>query len=344
MPLEDAGTGGGGGGSLVPIHVDFPSLFLSDPVMLGSTILDATGEGIGFVFQAPKAGVIDRIWFRTATVTVGCTLDVRVESVASGLPSNNLWAANTNGAQVVADEDDNTAFETVLTAGATVAEGDLVAVTVKWGTGGNLSLQYFSENNPTLNSTLPTMLRKTSASWTKSGGCGSVGVRYNDEEYAYIPGMYAITTGTTWSTYSVSSSPDEVGGKITVPVACTVSGAWLYKLSYPTAGFIRLYDSEDTLIASGQADSAFSSSGSQARGYVKFPTSLELAAGDWCRVVLAPTSGTTTVNAVNTDTVARMKAMPGSGASIVTYRTDSGAWTDVPTAVPVMGLMLSHIS
>ena len=83
-------------------------------------LLDAGDETVTFIVEAPKTGNIRKVLHGTRTVTVGTTLDIRLETLNRGatpaVASGTLWGTNTNGAQVVADGNDNVTFVTALTA------------------------------------------------------------------------------------------------------------------------------------------------------------------------------------------------------------------------------------
>jgi len=91
-----------GGGSLVDVgEMSWPVPYVSGPDTAGNRIIDAAGEKVAFIFEAPKTGTIDRLLFRTLGVTSGATVDVRLETIdaSNGHPSGTLWGTDTNGAQ-----------------------------------------------------------------------------------------------------------------------------------------------------------------------------------------------------------------------------------------------------
>ena len=70
--------------------VFIPDPMLStDPRSSTNTTMDGASEALWYVFQAPQTGSIRKLGFHTATVTTGCTVDARVETVsaANGQPS-----------------------------------------------------------------------------------------------------------------------------------------------------------------------------------------------------------------------------------------------------------------
>src|SRR5438105_2935131 len=89
-----------------------------------SQALIATNR-LAAIFQIPKTGNIVSITFLTRVVTVGCTLDARIETVstANGDPTGILAGTNSNGAQTILNSDSNKQFTVLLTQPLTVTRG-----------------------------------------------------------------------------------------------------------------------------------------------------------------------------------------------------------------------------
>lgn len=308
-----------------------------------TAVIDASGEKVAFILQAPKSGTIDRVCFRTATVTTGQTVDVRVETVgADGYPTGALWGTNTNGAQVIASADDNVWFEKTLTAGATVTKGDVFAIVISLSGAGNMQIAYWS---PIHTAARPYGAHFT-ASWAKLAGAPVCAVRYNNESYGHLMGVYPWTAATN-SQWSDSTNPDERGNKITVPMACRVVGAWMNAASVLGDFTIKLYDSGLSLLESIDVDGDHTGGVAIVGDYkVMFGTSVTLAAG--ASVFLTKRVTTATQSNLFEYTVpAGLQAdggTPGGGRMLyATRNNDAGAFTEDATRLAHIGLLVDGL-
>lgn len=329
--------------------VAVPELLLYHGAAASSTssayLLDAAGEKAALVLQAPKAGTIDRLGFVTGTLTTGDTVDVRLETVGTdGNPSGSLWATNTNGSVAVAAA--STGYEATLTAGATVDRDDFLAVVIVNGsTPGNFLVAGMT---PLLGSGPPNGAQFTSGAWSRSPtAIPTVWIRYNDGSYAYIPGVLPGTV-TTSPALSSTSTPDEIGMKITVPAACKVGGLWAFSADTSTPDLTaKLYDSGGSVLESVVIDGDYVSLSSPALKVhrLRFDTEVNLAAGDVVRATLLLTTTTSfsvpRILSLISDSAAT--AYPHGGAAVGTERTDGGSWTDDTDRLYPVGLILTAI-
>lgn len=316
----------------------------SDIATLGSNLIDANGEKAAAVFQAPKAGTIDRVCFRTALVTTGDTVDVRLETVgADGNPSGTLVGTNTNASQVINATDDNVWFEVTLTAGAVVTAGQLIAIVVALPASGAVGVmniaRYRAPNGPGLPFT--TLFTGT---WSKLSGYRPIAaVRYNDGSYPSIVGVLPLSAYTA-NAYNSGSSPDERGNKITLPVACKVIGAWFVSSASAVGDYsIKLYNVSDTLLTSATLDGDAQFPVAGGVGYVYFDAEVTLAASDVVRLTKLPTTVTNTDLFSITAGTNAAAALPGGTAVVRTTRTDAGAWTDTSGQQHLIGLIVSAL-
>jgi len=205
--------------------------FASAGPTFNSYTLDADGEKLAFIMHAPKTGTISKVCFRTGTVTTGATVDVRLETVdaTTGDPTGTLLGTNSNGAQVIADANDNVFFTTALTTGVAVTKGDLMAVVIVVPTGANLALVDLADDSGSSGPIFPYSTQFAAAAWTKSAtGSGIIcALEYNDGSYAYQPLMWPLSATQT-DTFNNSSSPDERGNKLSLPFPARVTGFWVW--------------------------------------------------------------------------------------------------------------------
>lgn len=312
---------------------------------LGTIILDANDEKAAFIVQAPKTGSIDRVLFRTAAVSIGDTVDVRVETIGTdGFPSGTLWAANTNASQIILASDDNVWFEVTLTASASVTRGEIFAIVVSLPSiaVGNLQIARISgTQNFVKGFPLPHVY--AAGAWGGGSGDGGAvcGVRYSDGSY---PNLNGVLTGTTASTgFNNSSSPDERGNKITVPIDCKVVGCWVLRSAAANGDVTyKLYDNAGSLAASKAFDGDILDRTSGGLYLLLFDTEVTINAGDVVRITALPTTATNTdINTLTGVSSSHAAALPGAGNVVLTTRTDAGAWTDTVGSESTIGLLLS---
>lgn len=201
-------------------------------VQISVNIMNTADEAAGAVFVAPKTGSIDRVMFKTATVTTGTTVDVRLETVdpATGMPTGTLWGVNTNASQVIAAADDNVAFEVTLTAAASVTLGDKVALVIRNPSASFGSWVFAGQGILTGANTAGNCYGVINAagSWAKDLNGPCMAVRYSDTTYpeifgAFPPGDGQIVT----NTYGNATSPNVRGLRFQLPFRCRFAGCWI---------------------------------------------------------------------------------------------------------------------
>jgi hypothetical protein len=320
------------------------------PGTVANTVLDANSEATAFVFQAPKTGTIDRVGFRTATVTTGDTVTVSLQAVdaSTGNPTGTLFGTNTSGTQVISASDDNVWFEVTLTAGASVTRGDVLALVVALPSSGSTGNMQITRAQTPFLTQFPYGSNFTGGSWAKTtqgAGCGAL--RYSDTTWPYTLGMFPIASGNgpfgQSNSFSSSSTPDERGSKITMPFPCKVTGSWA-RASGTTAGdfTMKLYDASNTLLASKTFDGDYNPVAGGVVWYL-FDTEVTLAAGDVVRITKLPTTTTATTIQDMTYPTGLASASPLGATHVHTFRTDAGSWTDVTDKSTLCGLILSAL-
>lgn len=326
---------------LGPIFFPSPPFGVSGQASYLNHLLDAGDEKHGSIFRIPKTGTVSKIHWRTGTVTTGATVDVRLETIdASGDPSGTLHAANTNGAQVVADANDNATFTTALTAGASVTKGQERAVVIVNPTvsPGNFNVSVFADNT---NHFPYTDLFTTV--WAKSSSSPVIALEYDDGSYVPIICCFpcALLPETLFNT---TTTPDEIGIIFSLTVPVRASGVWLWT-DLDSPGDVKLYDSDgSTVLASTSLDPAKDQAITSDLMFFHFSSTISLLKNTNYRLTLLPTTTTSLrIQEFTVAAVAIMDAFPGGQAIHRTHRTDAGAWTETTTQRPFMGLIIDGL-
>lgn len=324
-------------------------LWIPHPYLLGDAgvtfnvmLLNGSSEKAAGVFRAPKTGTISKVGFLTGTVTTGVTVDVRLETVdlANGDPSGTLLGTNSNGSQVIADSDDNTWFTTTLTTGVAVTKGDLLAVVIANAGSGDLNIRHKRIDRP---SKFPYTDHFT-ASWTKNNNSSVFSLEYSDGSYAYSPGVWPASTQINPG-YGSGSDPDEKALIFQLPFPFRVTGVWVSIDLEGAPADIILYDSDGTTElrnTSLDPDVVFSN---QARIILlSFAGTDSLSANTNYRLSSKPTSATQIkLGEFDVDAVAIMDAFEGGQNFHHSERTNAGAWTEITTRRPLMGLLIDAV-
>jgi hypothetical protein len=314
-------------------------------VSSGLYVLDAAAEKAAIIAQAAEDITIQYVCFRTATVTTGATIDLRVETVdlATGFPSGTLFATDTNVAHVLGNTDDNLwVTSAALTANATITKGQWFAIVVANAGAGNFNLaSFYDAQDVTPYGALYTTsyakqaIRPSIAAKTSGGSFVNMGAHY-------IPAVSVdeenINSGTT---------PDEVGNVITLPFPARCIGAvvWL-SIAAGIAYDIVLYDTDGTtVLASTAFDSdLLLSANSGPVTFIWDDAAVTLAASSQYRLVVKPTSASNvTVSSYVLGEVGVFDVIVGGQNVHKTERTNAGAWSQTTTRRNVMGLLLDQL-
>lgn len=312
----------------------------------GNILLDASGEKSAFVFQAPKTGNIDKLGFRTTTVTTGTTtVDIRLETfdTSTGEPTGTLFGTNTNVNQAIASSDDNVWFEVTLTASASVTKGDILCIVVAPSGTFSLNIASYADDGAR---GFPQAMQYTTSWASLSTGAPVCSVRYNDGSYPPITGIFPFSNINS-HTYNSGSTPDVYANKINFPFNCKVSGAWVWA-DIDGDATIKLYDSDGvTVLASSNIYTNVPKLTGQSVNNVLLSSEVTLTANTDYWIGLEPSSGTSLV----------LYSYEGSTSSIFgqfplssnfTYSTakdpsGTGSWTDDATRQVTLGVEISEI-
>lgn len=326
---------------------------LAAPSFLNSAAMqiNSATDDIQFFFQAPKSGEISKVGFKTGTVTTGCTLDVRLETVdaTTGLTTGTLKDTNSNASCVVADTDDSVWKDVTFTATATVTQGDFLCLRldVSSGTPSALNISGF-EDGPGASTTqhMPSM-------WENDGtpsntGCHPIlAVAYSGDDYALIPGLYPVSLINS-STFDNTDTPDVYGFRFQLPFIARICGCWMTG-DFDGDYVIKFYDSDGvTVLTSITVDEDYwAGYTATATSYWTFPSSVTIAANTNYWIGVEPSSATTvTTYDIEVSAAAIFSAMPGGAnfaLSTAKDPTGTGSWTTSTTKQFVGGIFIDGV-
>lgn len=323
--------------------IEFPQTFFS--FTYTNLIMDAAGEMAAFVFHVPKSGTINKIGFRTRSVVVSDALAVGLYDVdtATGFP---VIASPYKG-MVAGTVAVPAAFTwhtvTLSTPASNVVQGDTVAVIFSFPAyvAGNITIV----TGPVVGNRygLPYTVQYTAA-WAKTAAAPICTVEYSDGSYAVAPGVLPDANNILWAYNADTAGADEYGLRFTAPCNMRVSGWWGYILP-GAASEIVLYSGTTQLAAATLDNDITQASGTANQLLGQFPASVDLVAGQQYRLTLRPSDGVANSNLyyLVTPSAAAMAAMPMGTDAYGTSRLNLGAWTDLPTYRPQIGVVASHV-
>lgn len=318
-----------------------------------SVSIGTANAKVGWVFQAPKTGDLHKWCFGTYTVVTGATMDVRAETVdvATGYPTGTLWASSTNGAQVIADSDDNVWFCTAFTADASVTRGQYIAMVVAnpGSSYGNMIIPVFGDDY----TQTPYMCKHDGSTWTTKYGSGNIGAaEYADGSYEPVWGMLpAKSVGSVL--YNSGSTTKIRGLRFKLPFPTRISGVSFNTDTSPHGDFlVQLYASDGVTVLTSTTVVARETS-YDAHGATVFlvraifDATADLVKDVYYRVGVKPTSTTDVrLTYLDVQTAATMDGLSGGQdfhytTSDVAVPTGEGDWTQTTTRRPFLFLMFN---
>lgn len=309
---------------------------------VGTQNINAAGEAVATLFIAPKTGIIDRVYFRTATVTTGCTLDVRLETVGSnGYPSGTLWGTNTNNTTVIADTDDSVYREVTLTAGASVTEGDFVYLVLRISSGTPSSLLIGRTGSSYQLDYSAMSIRFSSSAWGTKQQPLVAGVRYSDGDYPNLLGYSPFAGAPTAQNVSDATNPDEYGTKLVLPFGGRIIGFWMISTSVAVSSSftVKLYNADGSSLLASEAYSRYNV---RAAGVHIWPFRTPYNAPPGTYVASFRGTGTNNI-AVSYHNVKHTPVTITDWGTQMT-RNNDGAWTEDNTRWPSMGLVIGGVN
>ena len=303
---------------------------------VASAALVASGR-IGFIFQAPQTGEIDRVLWRSGAAVGSPTVDVRLETVGTGSPSGTLFGTNTN--VVTGTVASNTDYESTLTAGATVTPDNFLSLVFAYNSGTSIQIAL-----ATLVTSMQLNLPQISTAGTYSlisGRLPYAALRYSDGTYCPIAaGGVAYGIGSAISAYTSG----ERGVRFRLPYTARVSGFWA---SFdPDADFtVNLYAD-----ATAPGGTAIRSLAIAANRFIQknavvsqfnFSSSVTLAADTWYRLVGAP-SGSPGIR-YNVNTIPSASYAAAVATDHHETVSSGSSWVNTDTVLPQIGVVIDGL-
>jgi hypothetical protein len=326
---------------------------LNTDTLSNSHMNDAT-DNIAWVIQITKAGTLEQIHCRTATVGGDQTLRVSFQELdANGKPDGTdvEW----RDVAVLAAEDKTIIQSGIITDDGTdtgvkrvVAVGDRFAVVFAmpaWTTS-TLQLGYMIRDSDEYGECYP-LFANSPPTFTHLFGDIVGAVEYDDATFGYIPNMM-IFSSTTSVTIDDADTPDEYALKIQVPFSCRVSGVWMKGGSGSVnSSFITLYSAGGSTLKGPitASDKTFGSNAHTKIYNYNFDTPLELTANTVYRISWKPpASPAAKIFWYYSFPDAAMRETMSNGLNMeMSSRVDSGAWTDSDTDMPVGGFIIDQV-
>lgn len=304
--------------------------------------IDAAGEKVGFVFQAPKTGDINSVGFLTSTVTTGCDVDVRIETVSltNGDPTGTLADTDSNATQTIQDSDDDTWFTVTLTDVAAVTKGDIIAaVIVNPGSSfcdADIKTQFLDPGQ----ARFPYGEVFTS-SWTKNSNTGIFFIGYSGGA-APIHSLFPMSTNPSTESITFNSGDvfDEVALRFKTPFPCTVSGAWIALEADNNFDLVLYEGTTAKLTISVDKDLRVNTNGGLY--LLEFPSTFTTTANTEYFLSAKPGAGDIVVYMYNVNSTTEMASVKGGVEFQKATRVDGGSWSVQTTQRPFYGIFCSQ--
>lgn len=337
-------------------HLHYPEMVLNSMLIGGgwsSTqfVLDADGEKVSWIFAVPKDGTIKKIGFLPGTVvgtTNGVTVSIQDIDATSGDPDGTPDDSVT-GVAVASD----TWVTATLPTGVAVQAGQFKAVVVEFTSfvaSDSVVLTHYYANSIVRAAYIISAYcaQYASAAWTKSStGHPNSYIEYSDGSVVAVPGIYPCSSKTVSLLVASDHQPDEVGLFInSLPFGLRAIGLWSYINPVNGASIqLSLLDGSNTVLGQfGTAwDEDFGTEAAQG-GLACLFDPITLTRGSTYRVVMSPQS-TVDVSQYYLDVAAagHLAMYPGGTGCQWTSRYDTGAWSQLDTRHPLMGIIYDQI-
>jgi hypothetical protein len=317
--------------------------------------IDAASEVAGYVMYPSRAGNVTHIRFKTQTVTSGATVDARIEGVnTSGQPSGSLLGTNSNGAQVIANADDNTWFRTALTTPVAISPGTPIGVLIAnpAASFGNLQIVTWMTWGGTRG--FPTPINPTRTTKVDNNVFPALILELADGTYD-CP-TFPWENSNTTITLDTVTNPDEVALRLNPKGKRRACGWWAYvRLAAGSDFKMNLYDinSDTPLISTASHDGDFSSTTGAVR-YIERPFDngdTAVISSDVRLGIVPLTANDVILQYVDVLDAAMFDIFSGGRTAYWEQRNRSGtsdpdaaAWTATLTRRPLMGLLYDQLA
>lgn len=313
--------------------------------------VDSATKKYAIAFVPTQTITLAKVNFRTTGITGSPTCTVRIETNSSGRPSGTLaWAnATKTGVAVVSGWQ----TEIALTATGTLTAGTLYHLVIS-NDAGTPASNYFNVNDTSqlegaANNSAPYLLSGEhwpasfdGASWTTRSGVGPIYMLVSNDATPVRLGQ--PVDGSSIDT--MSSTTTYYGVKFTAPATGTISGFNFEHLpnGTPTLTY-RVYDSSDTLLASGSAPDGGAVMSGRQHAYVTFGTSVSVTAGQSYRVVLSDSTGTDRLESISAPSSPDYRLIHPVLQIAQWTQGSAGSWTDTSGKLPMaFGIVMDSIS
>lgn len=346
---------------------DFPGGFYLPALYYGAAVpvfatklsMSAANAKMAHIFQAPRAGNIASIIWRTSTVTTGGTIEVRLETVdtATGDPSGTLVGVNTNLTGLVINAaDDNLVFTTTFTAAATVTKGQLIAFVLVNPAVSQPSLQMTGYSSGTTLPGFPYHDSHNGASYTPNfTNFSAITLVYDDGTHIVPIGGLPTPTAITNTAFNSGTNPNVRGLRFQFPVSVRATGIWINVDLDGDGKFLLVNTAYNKgagtgILASITIDKDTRGSTNGLLMTAVFDSSVTLSAATNYRLIVEPTSVTSlTVYDVSFQSLDLLNCWSGgSNCHLTTANnpTADGDWTNYNSGtfrMPLMGLIIDGI-
>lgn len=342
-----------GGLWIPPSWMDTASI----PAFLATAAMNTAARFEAAVFQVPKSGTLDQFEWRQGANTNAPDNGFRFsfqDVTTLGAPDNTedqfalvttvgtgVWLVPNN---VMTNDGTPGGVKRVVTKGDWLAcvmrfesfvAGDSITMTGVGCGGSN-----FSQIAPALAYMLTTS--NSGTAWSKSNvlGLPALALKYDDGTYAVLEWPFIPALNLNTLTFNNGSTPDERGLLFQVPFPCRLSGAWV-RIDVDNPVDIVLYNAADTIIASASLVAGRRVQNNSLNTRVNFVTPVTLTPNVNYRLTVLPTSASSVIiYDFDTATSAIRESIDGGATWMSTQRTNAGAWTNVNTNRPFMGIIL----
>ena len=336
------------GGLFVPL---LPSFSTTPPTIDYQTI-DASVERVAFIFTAPKSGVLDKVEFRTGSVTlnVASTLKISLQNISfanepDGIAdeyriisslSSNSWISP---GLFTSDGTDSGTKRTVV-------RGDIISCVIEFDTfNASDSVQIGSLGVGTASPHFPNETEfYNGTNWSHISSGPIMALLYEDGTYPYTIGAYPYSDLRNVS-FNLSSSPDERGIAFSFPSNVRIGGAYA-RVSNSAGGGANipytLYDHDGyTVLVSVSVPVRIN----ERYWSCRFGGDVLIEANQIYRFAVSPASSSfgMTLAEFDTNTAAIMRSLEGGENWYLTSRTDGGTWIDTPTTRPFISILVTAV-
>jgi hypothetical protein len=312
-------------------------------------VLDAAGEIAAAVFRFPNDATVRRVGIRTANITTGATIDMRLESIDpdTGNPSGNLYCTNSSGTLTIASTNDSVwVMSQAFVADCNVVRGTLGAVVILHR--GVFNGQIATTLNEDLQNFPFTVSSNSASGYVRLERSPTFALEYSDFSYEPIAGIAPISAFSN-TNFNHTDATNTRGLRFRLPFNARIVGAWLFTLGAAEQN-IKLFDSDGaSVIASVKLSTASMFNDASTRlVFATFTSSATLLADQWYRLVQSPT-GPSDVAAwtISVTSPTNMATLPfGDNFHLTTAAnpTQESSWTNTTTVQrPLIGPIIDGI-